>query len=172
MKEKPKILGDYFKWRHNPSKGDSIASSEFGDEVWDWWLSIQPTWRYKDDHPPDDRNYSYILAGGKKGVFLLILCLAWWDCVHGRNMAREKAERREAARAAGKDETTLDFSDIPNHESKWFNLVNDLTFVLELATGWPVPGECASGAIEVVPARRKRTAEVTDTSSRKKQKSS
>jgi len=67
-----------------------------------WWGSIQPPWRYKDEYPRDSRkDYSYILAGGKKGVFLLILCLAWWDRAYGRGIEVEKARRREAARAAG-----------------------------------------------------------------------
>ena len=56
-------------------------------------------------------------------------------------MEREKVKHCEAARAAGKDNTTLDFSDLPEHELKWFNIVNDLIIVLELAQGWPIPGE-------------------------------
>ncbi|KAF9777724.1 hypothetical protein BJ322DRAFT_992316, partial [Thelephora terrestris] len=78
-KNKPRILGDYFKWHHNPTKGDSVALPAFGNEVAAWWSSLQPEWRQKDELSPNDQNnYSYILAGGKKGVFLLILCLAWW----------------------------------------------------------------------------------------------
>ena len=80
MKGKPKILTDYFKWHHNPTKGNSLVSPEFGHEVSAWWTTIQPKWRYKDEDPANGRNdYSYILSGGKKGVYLLILCLAWWD---------------------------------------------------------------------------------------------
>ena len=134
MAKKPEVTKDYFKWHHNPTKGDSVTVPEFGNEVSVWWGSIQPKWRYKSEHSSSNRNdYSYILAGGKKGVFLLILCLAWWDRAHGRNMEAEKDRRREGARATGKDDTTLDFSDILEHEWKWFNIVNDLITVLELA---------------------------------------
>lgn len=173
MRQKPAVLKDYFKWHHNPTKGGSIALPEFGDEVTAWWASIQPGWRYKDDSPPGKHNdYSYILAGGKKGVFLLILCLAWWDNAHGRSLEEEKTRRREAAQAAGKRDA--DFSDLLDHEHKWFNIVNDLIFVLELAEAWPVPGVGTPGVAEVpiAPARGKRAAEGSNTSPRKKAKSS
>lgn len=171
MKNRPEILKDYFKWRHNPSKGDSISVPEFGNEMSLWWMTLQPEWRYNGEYLPGNRNdYSYILACGKKGVFLLILCLAWWDRAYGRVMEKEKAGRREAARAAGKDDAGLDFSDIPEHESKWFNIVNDLITVLDLAQGCPVPGEGTPGVVGAVPARKKRAAEGADTASRKKKK--
>jgi len=174
LRQKPDILKDYFKWHHNPSKGDSVALPEFGDEVSCWWSSLQPKWRYKEESPPYGRkDYSYILAGGKKGVYLLILCLAWWDRAHGRNLEEERAKRREAARRAGTDEAATDFGDLHDHEYKWFNIVNDLIFVLELAQGWPIPGEGTIGAIGVAPARGKRTADRTLSSSpRKKKKTS
>ena len=87
-------------------------------------------------------------------------------------MEGEKDKHREAARGAGKDDTALEFGDIPEHESSWFNIVNDLIFVLEVAQGWPVPTKNTEGAIEVTPVRRKRAAEGGDTLSQKKNKSS
>ena len=169
------MLKDYFKWHHTPSKGDSVSLPGFGNEVGAWWSSIQPSWRRDGKCPPNDQNdYSYILAGGKKGVFLLILCLAWWDRAHGRTMEKEKEVRREAARAAGKDETTLNFDNLPGHDPGWSNVVNDLTFVLELAQGWPVPGKSTStpDTATVTPARKKRPAEQDEGSSRRKKKKS
>lgn len=172
MKEKPEILKDYFKWHHNPAKGDSIVLPGFAQEVSLWWTSIQPEWRYKDGCSTDNRkDYSFILAGGKKGVFLLILCLAWWNRAYGRGLEKMKAERRAVAWAAGKDDATLDFDDLPDQDRSWFNILNDLITVLELAQAWPVPGNGGSTMAEVVSGRRKRTAEV-NTSSRKKKKSS
>ena len=164
----------YFKWHHNPAKGNSVSSPEFGDEVSFWWGSIQPKWRYKEECFPDvPKDYSYILSGGKKGVFLLILCLAWWDNAHGRDVEKEKAKRRKAARAAGRDEGVIDFDDLRDHECKWFNIVNDLISVMELAQAWPVPGENTSGAVGVASARRKRGAGQDESSlPRKKKKSS
>jgi len=174
LKEKPGILKDYFKWHHNPTKGSSVSLPEFGDEVSTWWGSIQPKWRYKEESFPGvPKDYSYILAGGKKGVFLLILCLAWWDRAHGQGMEKEKVERRKAARAAGMDEDAIDFGDLRDHDCKWFNIVNDLIFVMEIAQAWPVPGEDTSGATGVVSARRKRGVGQGESSSpRKKKKSS
>ena len=179
MKAKPKIFADYFKWHHNPSKGDSVALPAIGDETSAWWSSFQPEWRYKNESSDGPKDYSYILAGGKKGVYLLILCLAWWDRAHGRHMEQEKARRRETARAAGMDETTLNFDDLHAHEYKWFNIVNDLIFVMELAQGWPLPGEGTPAGAAVVapaqiaPARKKRTAGQSASSSpRKKKKTS
>ena len=172
LKRKPDVLTTYFKWHHNPSKGDSIELPGFGEEVSAWWGSIQPEWRYKDERAASARNdYSYILAGGRKGVFLLVLCLAWWDRAHGKDMEREIARRRETARADGKDDATLDYGDLLEHEYKWFNIVNDLITVLEFAQGSPVPCEGTPDNVGATPTRRKRTVE-GDTSSRKKKKSS
>ena len=145
---------------------------EFGDEMSVWWGSIQPKWRYKDEYPPDPRkDYSYILAGGKKGVFLLILCLAWWDREFGRSREKEKDRRCKAARAAGRDVATLNFDDLHEHDCKWFNILNDLIFVMELAQRWPVPGD-GTHAVAVTPVRKKRAAEQSESPSpRKKSKS-
>ena len=107
---KPKILGEYFKFRHNSTKGDWVVLPEFSEEVTAWWSSIQPRWRFKNGPSPiSNSDYSYILAGGKKGVYLLVLCLAWWDRAHSRNLDRVKNERRTAA---AKDNTPVDFSDL------------------------------------------------------------
>ena len=177
MKKKPEILKDYFKWHHTPTKGDSVVLPGFGDEVSVWWSSIQPEWRYKNESPSDNsKDYSFILAGGRKGVYLLILCLAWWDRAHGRNMEQEKARRREAARAAGAGDTTPNFDDLHEHEHRWFNIVNDLVFVMELAQGWPVPGESTPAdatmvtPVRIAPARKKRTTESGDGSLLRKKK--
>ena len=169
LKEKPDILGDYFKWRHTPSKGNSVELPAFSDKVLSWWGDIQPVWRYKDEHLPENRNdYSFILAGGKKGVFLIILCLAWWDRAYGKGMESERVRRQEAVRAAGKDD--LNLNDLPEHDDSWFNTVNDLIYVMERAQSWPVPGD-GTQAVTVSPARRKRAAARGENrSSRKKAK--
>ncbi|KAF9784807.1 hypothetical protein BJ322DRAFT_1109516 [Thelephora terrestris] len=179
MTNKPQILKEYFKWRHDPSKGDAVTLPEFGKEVTLWWSTIQPKWRHGGQTSPNNSNdYSYALAGGKKGVFLLILCLAWWDHSFGKNLNRTKEERRAAA---AQDDAALDFSDLPTYDADWSNIVNDLIFVLELAQGWPVPTKgtpetpvVTSGQPEtkrVASGRKKRAAEGTNTS-RKRQKSS
>jgi len=150
--KRPEIVGAYFKWHHEPTKGNSVELPKFSREVELWWSAIQPEWRYRNETPESD--YSYILAGGQKGVFLFILCLAWWDRAYGRDMGREKAERHAAAQTAGKDTTNLDFSDIPDHDISWFNIVNDLIFVMERAKDLPVPIKD-----ETSTKRRKRTTE-------------
>lgn len=172
LTKKPKILREYFKWHHNPSKGDSIILPEFRKEVELWWSSIQPKWRYKEEvYPYDEKDYSFILAGGKKGAFLLILCLAWWDRAHSRNLERLKDERRAAAQAA-EDDTPLDFSDLPDHDCSWFNILNDLILVLELAQRSPVPTKAIPATSGVGSGRKKRAAEEETTSPRKKKRSS
>lgn len=176
LREKPSILKDYFKWHHNPSKAYSIALPKFSEEVVAWWVSIQPDWRYTEAEfsPGNPQDYSYILAGGKKGLFLLILCLAWWDRAYGRDIERVKTSCRQVV-GSGTDRDTLNFDDLRDHEPKWFNLVSDLIRVMEHAQACPLPNESSPGAIGAVPipARKKRTADRGDASSpRKKKKSS
>ena len=72
-------------------------------------------------------------------------------------MEREKARRREAALAAGRDITGLSFDDLNEHEDRWFNIVNDFIFVMERAHSWPVPGD-GTQVTAVSPARKKRAA--------------
>jgi hypothetical protein len=87
-------------------------------------------------------------------------------------MEKEKVRRREAARAAGKDEAALNSDDLSDHDPKWFNVVNDLIFVLELAQGWPVPGEGTPHAAALAPLPKKRAAEQGGSSSSRKKKKS
>ena len=161
---RPGIIGSYFKSHHEPSKGKLVVLPSFREEVELWWSGIQPEWRYRNETP--ERDYSYILAGGQKGVFLFILCLAWWDKAYGRDMEREKAECRAAAQAAGKDVTNLDFSDILDHDYSWFNIINDLIFVMERAKDLPVPSKDQTAA-----RRRKRTTEESSPPRKKAKKS-
>ncbi|KAF9778391.1 hypothetical protein BJ322DRAFT_1025103 [Thelephora terrestris] len=168
--QKPKILGEYFKWHHNPSKGDSVVLPEFGEEVALWWYSIQPQWRPKSK--THDSDYSYILAGGKKGVFLLILCLAWWDRAWAQKLEGEKPERHVAARAATKDDANLDPRSLPAHDCAWFNILCDLIYVLERAQGWPVPAKGGPATTGARSGRTKRAAEPANASPRKKKRSS
>lgn len=171
LTKKPRILGEYFKWHHNPSKGDTITLPDFREEVELWWSSIQPKWRYKDEASPNNsKDYSFILAGGKKGVFLLILCLAWWDRAYSRDLEKLKNERRAAARATANNDTPLDLSDLPDHKHSWFNIVNDLLFVLELAQRSPVPTKDILTTTGTESGRKKRVAEADITSVRKKKK--
>lgn len=86
-------------------------------------------------------------------------------------MEAEKVRRRNAARVAGKEDTTLTFDDLREHDCKWFNILNDLIFVMEHAQSWPVPGD-GTHAAAVTPVRKKRAAERDEGSSpRKKSKS-
>jgi hypothetical protein len=67
--------------------------------------------------------------------------------VHGRELEKEKVKHHEAARAAGIDETVVNLDDMCEHESKWFNIVNDLVFVMEVAQDWPAPSESTPGTV-------------------------
>ena len=133
---------------------------EFGEEVALWWSSMQPKGRYKNEGSLKDEDYSFVLAGGKKGLFLFILCLAWWDKAYARDAERAKVERREAAQASGKDNANQDIGNLPDHDYSWFNILNDLIYVLERAQG-------SSGA----PKTRKRAAKAS-VSPKKKRKTS
>lgn len=175
MKDKPEVLKDYFKWHHNPSRGDSIVLSQFAEQVSNWWYGLRSQSRRKSQLPTgnrDDNDYSFILAGGKKGAYLVILCLAWWDRSYGRYLEEAKDKRRAAARAAGKDDTTLDFDDLPVHDHRWFNILNDLIIVLERAQACPIPINGTSKNTTVVPRGRKRPTGEDGASPRKKKKSS
>ena len=169
MNSRPEILGEYFKHRHNPSRGNSVALPEFGEEVALWWSGMQPEGRYKDEASLEDKDFCFVLAGGKKGLFLFILCLAWWDKAYAWHVEGMKVERREAAQASGEENTNLDIGNLPDHDYSWFNILNDLIYVLERAQGSPISAQEISKIKEAAPKTRKRAAKASD-SPRKKRK--
>ena len=100
-------------------------------EVTNWWKAIQPEWRRVEEGPPQGpTTWSFILSGGSKGAFLIIMCLVWWDRAHARYLEEENA-RRIKAEAAG---VTVNFDDFPpDHDAEWLKIVEDITFVMEMA---------------------------------------
>jgi hypothetical protein len=115
-------IKEYFQYAHQPTRGDGLALPDFGVEVTDWWKKIQPEWRRANQDPPQTSGqWSYILTGGSKGAFLLILCLAWWDRAHERRLK----SRKEAL--------------LPDHDADWLKIVDDVAFVMQMAQGSEVP---------------------------------
>ena len=116
-----------------------------------WWERIQPEWRRSTpDLPQSPDQWSFILSGGSKGAFLLILCLAWWSRAHGRYLEERKSRQTEAA-AAG------NFDNLPDHNAEWLKIVNDIAFVMRKAQDSQVPGRGALSSSHG--AKRKREAE-------------
>ena len=98
---------------------------------------IQPEWRRsKQDLPQSTSQWSYILSGGSKGAFLVILCLAWWDRAYGRHLEERKA-RQGRAKATG---VTTGSGDLPAHDAQWLDIVNDVAFVMLKARDCGLPG--------------------------------
>ena len=118
-------------------RGDTLTVPDFGAEVAQWWEKIQPEWRRSKQDLPQSRNqWSYILSGGSKGAFLVILCLAWWDRAYERHLEKQKKARRAEANAAG---ITANFDDLPDHNAEWLNIVNDVAFVMQKARDSDIP---------------------------------
>ena len=58
----------------------------FSSQFLMWWRSLQPTWRLlgefnqpliRSETIPED-GWNDLCKGGKNGIFLVILCMAWW----------------------------------------------------------------------------------------------
>ena len=134
---RPSKIKEYFQYAHQPSRGDTLIAPDFGAEVAGWWKSIQPEWRRsKPDSPEGPNPWSYILSGGSKGAFLVVLCLAWWDRSHERHIEEQKAARRAEAEAGG---VATNFDDLPDHDAGWLSVVNDVTFVMQKARDCIIP---------------------------------
>jgi len=153
-KDRPTIIKEYFQYAHQPSRGEVLAVPKFGTEVAKWWGEIQPEWRRSvHDLPQSVDQWSYILSGGSKGAFILILCLAWWDRAHGRHLEQRRTIRTEAE-AAG---AATSFDDLPDHDAEWLKIVNDVAFVMRKAQDSQIPGRGMSGSSSGV--KRKREVE-------------
>ena len=134
-KGRPSKIKEYFQYAHLPSRGDSLTVPDFGEEVAAWWNSIQPEWRRASQDPPQSRTaWSYILSSGSKGVFLVLMCLAWWDRAHAHYLGKTKDPRQIGGRATG---ATANF---PDHDAKWLEIVEDVTLVMENAQNCDIPG--------------------------------
>jgi hypothetical protein len=135
--KRPLIVKVYFRYAHDPARGDTLTLPDFGTEVAGWWEELQPEWRSsKQDLPQNPNEWSYILSGGSKGAFLVIMCLAWWDRAYERRMAKQKRARRAKAEAAG---VTASFDDLPDHDAEWLSIVNDVAFVMQKARDSAIP---------------------------------
>lgn len=143
-------IKDYFRYAHHPLRGNDLTVPSFGKEVVTWWEAIQPQWRRAGEEPPNcPTAWSYIISGGSKGTFLIVICLAWWHRAHLRYLKSARGPRRTHAEAS--------YFNLPDHDTKWSELVRDLTFVLEKAQNCVIPTP-----------KEKRKRENEPTSSRKK----
>lgn len=102
----------------------------------EWWESIQPEWRRFKQDPQSPDQWSYILSGGSKGTFIMVLCLAWWDRAYARYLEKQKESRRVEAEAAG---VTASFNDLPDHDAEWLSVVDDIAFVMRKAQDCDLP---------------------------------
>ena len=110
-----------------------------------WWNNIQPEWRRSgQDSPQDPSAWSYILSGGSKGLFLVLMCLSWWHRAHARFL--EENTRRIETLAAG---ITPNLDVLSTHDPEWLRIVKDVAFVIEKAQDCDIPTRAVS-----TPSRR------------------
>ncbi|KAF9779415.1 hypothetical protein BJ322DRAFT_1113226 [Thelephora terrestris] len=159
--DRPPKISEYFQYAHRPSRGDTVVVPGFGTEVVSWWGKIQPEWRRSGQDPPRGSSaWSYVLSGGSKGLFLVLMCLSWWDRAHARYLEGEKARRIEAVGAG----VTPNFDDLADHDPEWLRVVDDLSFVMAKAQDCDVPKRGMS-----TPSRRaKRNREAEPDTPRKR----
>ena len=152
LEDRPSKISDYFRYAHDPLRGDDLTVPGFGEEVVAWWQAIQPDWRRAGKEPPHGpTTWSYILSGGSKGTFLIVMCLVWWHQAHLRYLESARGPRHTHAEAS--------YFDLPDHDTKWSELVKDLTFVMEKAQSCdiPTPKEKRKREHEPVSSRKKVT---------------
>jgi hypothetical protein len=129
---RPSKIKDYIRYDHKPPRGNNLTLPDFGEEVITWWEAIQPDWRRAGEEPPrGPTTWSYILSGGSKGTFLIVMCLAWWHRAHLRYLKSARGPRRTHVKTP--------YFDLPDHDTKWSELVKDLTFIMENAQNCDIP---------------------------------
>ncbi|KAF9779708.1 hypothetical protein BJ322DRAFT_986375, partial [Thelephora terrestris] len=71
--------------RRSFDKSPPIKSLEKYTKLWIcWWTSLQPDWRKTGRWPlpcrvPVHGGWDELLAGGKDGLFIVVMTLAWWS---------------------------------------------------------------------------------------------
>ena len=57
---------------------------EYGDQWVKWWTAAQPEWRraegwpFPRDDDTDVGDWGQLFAGGKDGLFIVVMSLSWW----------------------------------------------------------------------------------------------
>ena len=95
-KPRPKEISWWFQIgrRHFTEKGlPKIKSIKEFELKWtQWWSAAQPLWRVTQDWPFEkggivDKDWGKLPIGGKDGIYLFVVSLAWW--IHARDPAEE-----------------------------------------------------------------------------------
>ena len=95
-KPRPEELSWWFRIgrRQFTKKGlPTIKSVQEFEQKWiQWWTAAQPHWRVTQDWPFEKgdvagEDWGDLLEGGKDGIYLFIVSLAWW--IHARDPAEE-----------------------------------------------------------------------------------
>ena len=103
-----------------------------------WWRTIQLEWCHSGQNPPQGpTEWSYILSGGSKGLFLVIMYLAWWDHTHAQYLDEEKDACKIKARAGG---VPPNFDNLPDHNPEWSRIVDNVAFTLGKAQACSILG--------------------------------
>ena len=85
---RPEEISLWFKWgRRLTGKGTPVINSieEYREKWIEWWSAAQPQWRDTEDWPFDKedvtgKDWGHLVDGGKDGMYLVIVSLAWWIC--------------------------------------------------------------------------------------------
>ncbi|KAF7968490.1 hypothetical protein HWV62_30447 [Athelia sp. TMB] len=76
---------EYNAWMQRARKSNFNAiGTEFGERLWLWWISMQPTVRMGADARPvrtsmEALDWGGLAVPGKSGIFLIVLGLYWWS---------------------------------------------------------------------------------------------
>ena len=76
----------------------TIDSVEEFEASWiKWWTAGQPEWRDTEDWPFEmgdatGKDWCNLPDGGKDGIFVVIVSLAWWVCARGSSGGRKLDE--------------------------------------------------------------------------------
>lgn len=89
---RPEAVGWWFRHgRRDFTKiPPNLKNPEYGVLWIGWWTRLQPTWRNTVDWPfpqtasPGDL-WDDLLIGGKDGIFIVIMTLAWWSIEHKKS---------------------------------------------------------------------------------------
>jgi hypothetical protein len=85
---RPEEISLWFKWgRRLAGKGIPVINlvEEYQEKWIEWWSAAQPQWRNTEDWPFNredvtGKDWGRLLDGGKDGMYLVIVSLAWWIC--------------------------------------------------------------------------------------------
>ena len=148
---RPPEIGIWMKNRRLWKDVEIVDKEGFGLQWWEWWTSLQPGSRTRNDEPAVEMDWSKLQKAGKNGFLLIMLSLVWW----GKASNTDERWQRAVAEVSAVLHCML---------------VAPSDTVDKLPTHRPLSSSTAANAAGTLSSKRRREGKVTEGASKRRKR--